>query len=410
MNPASGVRVRGGRGCIGLLSIMLLGLLAGEASGNPAPFYQVTAESNVSLPMTDNQEPRAAAMEKAKKVAFDRLLHRMFTQADLDKNRPLLDSLGKEAKRLTERVRVVGEVQRGNKLQVTTEVTFSAKEIAAALAQKGISYNESPHPPVLFVVRTQGGPAEETASADQLLPRELQEEAKSLSLPVVTPLGDMDDMAHLTWDLVASGDPSVRQWATSRYAAGQVWGVSVQLTPLSGGDGKKTTAYTIQGQLLGGLTEQPGQPLPEPFRAEVTAPNPPGRCVERGDSRSCPYAVLARALVQKLSDHWILTHTINPALHHTANLRVLHGPKLAQFSQFVTKLRAIPGLTSLKFVEERATESTIQVAFQGQDAQLRTLLSQLGAQVEDGGLVSPPAAAGGSEAAPPRFDLLLRLP
>jgi hypothetical protein len=409
MNPASGLRVRRGRGCIGLSSILLLGLLAGEASGNPAPFYQVTAESNVSLPMAGNQEPRAAAMEKAKKVAFDRLLQRMFTQADLDKNRPLLDALGKEAKRLTERVRVVGEVQRGNKLLVTTEVTFSAKEISTALAQKGISYNESPHPPVLFVVRTQGGPAEETTSADQLLPRELLEEAKLLSLPVVTPLGDMDDMAHLTWDLLASGDPSVRHWATSRYAAGQVWGVNLQLTPLSGGDGKKTTAYTIQGQLLGG--QQPGQPPPaEPFRAEVTSPNPPGRCVERGDSRSCPYAVLARALLQKLSDHWILTHTINPALHHTANLRVLHGPKLAQFSQFVTKLRAIPGLTSLKFVEERATESTIQVAFQGQDAQLRALLGQLGAQVEDGGLVTPPAAPGGSEAAPPRFDLLLRLP
>ena len=169
MNPADGWRVRGGRGSIGLSCALLLGLLVGEANGNPLPFYQVNAESSVSLPATGNQDPRAAAMEKAKKVAFDRLLRRLFTQGDLEKNKPLLDPLAQEAKRLTERVRVVGEVQRGNKLLVTTEVTFSAKELSAALAHKGLPYNESPHPPVLFVVHTQGGSAEEMAGADQLL-------------------------------------------------------------------------------------------------------------------------------------------------------------------------------------------------------------------------------------------------
>jgi hypothetical protein len=81
-------------------------------------------------------------------------------------------------------------------------------------------------------------------------------------------------------------------------------------------------------------------------------------------------------------DRWIQAHTVNPALLHSAQLRVIHGPKLAQFSHFTSRLRASPGVANMKFLEERATEATLQIDYQGQDEQLQALLSQLGAKVE----------------------------
>ncbi len=400
---------RGGRGIFGLLVALLLWLPAGETRGEATGFYLVGVEVTVPLPVAANQDPHLIGMEMAKKAALDRLLHRLFASADLEKNKPFFDSLAQGMRYLTERVVVVGESQRANALLVSVDVTFSAKGITAALAQKGLSYNETRPPPVLFLVRTQGGPPEETATADALLSKNLLEEAKALSLPVVTPLGDMEDMGHLTWDLAANGDPALQQWASTRYGADRVWAVAVQLLPASGAGGTKTTGYLIRAQLLGGGTlGPPGQTPPEWLQAEVSTPTPPSRCTDSGETgiHHCPYAILARTLLQKLADQWILTHTLNPALLHTTTLRVIHGPKLAQLAQFVARLRAAPGVTNLKFVEERATESRLQVEYQGQDAQLQGLLGQLGAQIEgENSLPSSPETAPSDQ-----MEMVLRLP
>ena len=415
MNPTK--RLIGCRG-LGLLCALLW--TTGATAGEPTGFYQVGVEAVVPLPVAAKQDPRTIGMEKAKKLALDRLLHRMFTRADLDREKAFFDSLGQGVKRLTERVVVVGETQRPNALSVAVDVTFSARELTAALAQKGLSYSESRHPPVLFLVRIQGGTPEETTNAEPLLQKNLLEEAKAFGLPVVTPMGDVEDMGHLSWDKAAAGDPELRQWALTRYATEQIWAVAVLLTPQAGGGGsgsKTPTGSTLQAHLLGGTLNAARQSPPEPLEAEVASATPPSRCVDSGDARNCPYTVLARTLLQKMMDQWIQDHTIHPNLLHTTALRVIHGPKLAQFAQFVTKLRAMPGVTSLKFLEEQATESHIQVEFQGEDAQLREGLSRLGVQVEAGGtanppgVTNPPGAANPAETAQPaRVEMVLHLP
>ncbi|MEO5364653.1 MAG: DUF2066 domain-containing protein, partial [Magnetococcus sp. DMHC-8] len=261
---------------------------------------------------------------------------------------------------------------------------------------------------VLFLVRTQGGTPEDTAVADRLVLQHILEEAKVLSLPVVTPLGDMDDMSHLNWEQAVAGDPALRQWAHARYGA-QVWAVAVQLT--TDDSGAKPAGYTLRAEMLGGTPELTATatsgPASGPWRAEVTSAAPPGRCVDSGEVRRCPYALLARALLQQVADQWVQTHTINPAKRHTLFLRVVHGPKLAQFSQFATRLRSAPGVASLKFVEERATESVIQLEFQGEDAQLAGMLGQLGGHLEAESGTPPP---GESTAPPARVERVVRLP
>lgn len=382
MNATERSMVRGWRGYVGLLCALLLWMGGGEAMGEPAAFYRVRVESIVSLPVAARQEPRAVGMEQAKKRAWEHLLRRMFTRGDLEAKKALFETLGQNITSLVERVVVVGETRRDDTLVMEVEVIFSAKAVQAGLSsQSGLLYNETPHPPVLFLVRTQSGTQEETARNDLLLQKNISESAKAFGIPVVTPLGDMEDVSRLAWELVVSGDVALRQWVSSRYATNQVWAVIARTTPPAVGSGQKTPTYTTQIQLLGRTVEATQPTLFKPIEAESVSVTPPGHCVEQEKTPNCPYAVLANRLLQTVMDQWIQTHTINPGLQHTAYLRVLHGPMLAKFAQFITKLRALPGVTNLKFVEERATESNIQVTFQGDDAQLQRLLIPLGTQV-----------------------------
>ncbi|MEO5340831.1 MAG: DUF2066 domain-containing protein [Magnetococcus sp. MYC-9] len=374
------------------LLLVLWGAMAGVVA-EAAGFYQVGAEVSVPLPVAAHQDPRTIGMEKAKKVALDRLLQRMFSRADLEREKPFFDSLGRGMKSLTERVQVVSETQRANQLLLAVEVTFSAKGIAAALAQKGLSYNESRHPAVLFMVRGQGGSAEERARGEQLLQKALLEEGKGLGMPVVTPMGDVEDMGQLSWEAVVSGAAPVRQWSLARYGTNQLWAVALQLvTPGGEAAANKKGGHILRAQLLGGTTEHVTPP-PPPLQAEVTSASPPDRCVEQGDTRTCPYTVLARTLLQQMADQWVQAHAAHPGQQHVVLLRILHGPKLAQFSQFVNKLRSMPGVANLKFVEERATESSMQMTFRGQDAQLQEMIRSLGVQVVGVSGPGPTAAA-----------------
>ncbi|MBF0096418.1 MAG: DUF2066 domain-containing protein [Magnetococcales bacterium] len=355
--------------------LLLLCLFFSPLRAEANPFYQVGAEAVVPLPVPAKQEPRAVGVEKAKRTALERLLSRMFTRADLEREKGFFDGLLQGGKRLTDRVQVVGETQRGNHtLVVAVEVTFSAKGVAAALAEKGLPYNESRHAPVLLLVRSQGGAEGEAAILDGLVQKSVQEEAKAFGIPVVTPMGDMDDLSHLSWEKAAAADPTLQQWAKGRYGTEQVWAVAVQLAA-AGKGGKTASGSRVQAQLLGSGAS-------EVIQASASSTEPLARCGEGGDNSKCPAPVLARALLQQVMDRWIQSHTVNPALLHSAHLRVIHGPKLAQFSHFTSRLRTSPGVVNMKFLEERATEATVQVDYQGQDEQLQALLNQLGAKVE----------------------------
>ncbi|MBF0182885.1 MAG: DUF2066 domain-containing protein [Magnetococcales bacterium] len=370
-------------------------LLATPVWAEPNHFYQVGAEAVVPLPLPAGQEPRSIGLEKAKKMALERLFSRMFTRADLEREKGFFNSLLQGGKRFSERVQIVGETQRGNALHILVEVTFSAKGIAAALAEKGMAYNESRHPPVLVLVRAQGGAEGEAAAVEALLQKSLLEEGKAFAMPMVMPLGDLEDMAQLSWERAKAADPALKQWVAGRYGTDQLWTLAVQLGSTAAGKGKSGTP-SLQAQLSGVGGSQ------EAIVASVAAKEGATRCSESGETGKCPASQLVRELLQQVTDRWIQAHTINPALQHVAQLRVIHGPKLAQFSQFTNKLRSSAGVVGLKFVEERATEATLQIEYQGQDNQLQELLTQLGAKVEP----LPAAAVAPSN----RIELLLQLP
>ena len=405
LNPWAGAVFRE-KVCPLLFLLLLLLFMREGRAYDFALFYQVRAvEVSVPIPEThasgaESQDLRAIGLEKAKKVAFKRLLRRLLTKADRNTHKLFLETLLQDRARFIERATVLSEAYRSTALWLSVDVFFSRKEVRTALRQEKLSFSEVLHPPLLFLVReiSLSLSASLQGAFESLLQRLLSEEARALGLSVVTLLGDMEDLTHLSWDKAAAGDLSLYQWALSRYDAGRVWAVSARLKPLLKGSGEgKPLRYAAKVQLLGGHSDQTKPAPPVLLYAKVTGTRSSHGCRENEDPRYCFYPTLVRRLLQKMVDPWIQAHAVNPHLGHTVYLRIIRGSNFVRFSEFIKGLRAVPGLVSVKFLEERATESRLQVEFQGQDVSLQQALVRLGAQVE---YVGPVAGLSGPVSPP----------
>ena len=395
--------------------IMLLVPSTCLAKGSNA-LYQI-GSVEVSVPHTKNRNPRATGMTQAKQIAFERLLHRMLTRADRAAHQGFLQTLRRNLDTLTERVTVVSETRRPNDLLLTVDVTFSQESVRNALTQEGLLYNEVLYPTVLFVLKEKNS-VQSLAEPSYLLQEAVQTEAASFALSVVKPLGDVDDLMHLSWELAAKDYEPLRQWALSRYSAGKVWAMLVTLQQGGGRIQGGQSSFVANAQLLGGHSKRDAHSPGEPLEVKINGDDLSTVC-PKGEGQKMPdclYPVLVRRLLQKMMDQWILDHGIHPGALHKVHLRVLHGLNLSTLADFMKGLQAIPGLGSVKVLAMRATESELQVEFQGQDEQLHRGIVRLGGQIEQKSVINPVEESIATETDPlaglslPRTEIVLRLP
>lgn len=398
---------------IGLVLSLVMLLMPSECLAKEFnALYQISSVE-VTVPHTQKGDPRATGMTQAKQIAFERLLRRMLTRADWEAHQEFLQTLRRKRDTLTERVTVVSETRRLSDLLLTVDVTFSQESVRSALMQEGLLYNEVVYPSILFVLKeTDSLQSSETPNA--LLQETIQAEADSFGLSIVKPLGDVDDVMHLSWDLAAADYEPLRQWALSRYSAGKVWAFLVTLQRGDGGTQKGQSSFVANAQLSGGHSNKDTQSSEEPLEVKMSNNDLPPACAQ-GDVRRCLYPVLVRGLLQKMMDQWIRDHGVHPGALHTVYLRVVHGLRLTAFADFMKGLRAVPGLGSVRVSGMRARESELQVEFQGQDEQLRRAIVRLGGQIEQESVIPPVEGAPSTEANPPaavspsRTEILLRL-
>ena len=381
-----------------VLSLALLVVARVGVTEELVALYHIGAVK-VAVPLKANRNARAKGLRIAKKVAFESLLPRMLTQADRNTHKDFLDALRRDAKRFVERAAVVSEIRRSRSLFLTIDVTFSQKKIRAALAQKGILYNETLHPPVLFLVQDKDRAADgathpSRSKFERPLQKILLKSAKALGLSVVMPLGDMEDLMHLSWERAAAGDASLRQWALTRYLTREVWAVSVALQRLTKAGKRGVANYAATAQRMGDALKSTEQSPSPSHQVEIQRAYPsdahPGCKRGKGKNpRTCLYPDLILALLQKMMDQWIQEHAVNPSLYHSISLRVIHGPVRSKFAKFIKKLRAVPGLVALTFLEGDARTSRLQVAFQGRNEQLRDAIIRMGAQIGHNSVSNP---------------------
>ncbi len=343
-----------------------------------ASIYQVPSV-RVRVPaVSQNQDPRTIGLARARRDAFQTLLRRMLTRTDRAVHRQVLDKLGRQDQQLVERAVVRGEKRLEEGLLLTVDITFSQKAVSDALTQLGVTYSETPYPPILAVVRQGQGIAGRSRPTNPFF-RTFHQTAHTFGLTIITPLGDMEDMGNLSWQRAAAGDRELVRWATSRYGIGSVWaleaGFGTKAPRSEEGKSSFSAIRLLISRIGAGVTHYR---VPGGKRPECDALGTGGR------ARACYYAHLSETVLQQVLDQWIREHAVDPSLRHATRLRVIHDMHFPRYERFLSGLRTIPGLSAIRFLQFQAREAMLEVDYQGRDDQLIRAISRLNVHMEEG--------------------------
>ena len=335
------------------------------------------ASVKVSVPLTSGGNLRRIGLKRAKKKALDYLLQRMLTSTDRSRLQEFRKALRKDITSLVQRASVISEVRHANVLRLVVDVTFSEQKMRDAFVTEEVLYSETLYPSILFLLREKISGADGRSAfrpSEPLLQKVVINAAHAYGLSVTTPLGDMPDMTHLSWQKAVAGDQVLLKWAYNRYGVDNVLALAITLQKRD----SQTTG--VKAQLLGNYQVVSQEVVSTGLTANASTRRDCSKS-QRANLHDCLYTAVTQRLFQQMMDLWITAHAIQPSLHHLVQLRLFHSPVMSKYAEFVRGLRAIPGVSDVTFVNSKARESTIQVAFQGTDEQLRHAVTRLGAEV-----------------------------
>lgn len=364
---------------LGLLVWMpWFGLWAAPASSVPAAeknrvsVYDVLGV-DVAVPLSPKgvEATHEAGVAQAQKEALPRLFRRMLLAADQEAQKPFLQTLLAQPKRLMERVVVRAEKQHADQLTLSVDLLFSKKEVSAALVGQGLSYNETPYPQVLLLIKEPVPVGGGEPLALGLLQNALVAAAREYGIVLLLPMGDLEDLTHLSWDRAASGEMEVLDWVLARYGATHIWALQVEATVSKGKKGQ--SGLKSVGKLV--VSRSNSAPVTSQIEEEKT-----GGSVE--EVASAVYPSLATKLVQSVMESWIQEHALQPGLRHQVHLRVVHDAQLARLTEFLQKLRKIPGVKEPKMLNSSARETSFEFEYQGSDDVLLELLAKMGVYMD----------------------------
>ncbi len=330
------------------------------------------ANVEVSMPLGGKsvEVVQSAGMTAALKEALQRLLMRMLTRADQEAHKPFLATLFKEPKQLTERVVVRAQKQIDDHLNLTVDVMFAKKAINEALNAENITHSETAFPLVLLLSKNESLSGATQSSSD-LLQNALLKIARDYGITLLLPMGDLEDLKHLSWDETIRGEAAVLNWATERYGATNIWAVTASFSSSSA----KQSAAKFQASGVLVVSRSQGEPLV--YKGGMGKSG-----ASHEEVADFLYSALATQLIQQSIDGWILEHALHPALTHQTRLRVIHNAQLVRLTKFLKDLRAVPGVKHLRVVNTLARETVYEFDYQGRDEVLLELLTGLGKHVE----------------------------
>ncbi|MBF0262741.1 MAG: DUF2066 domain-containing protein [Magnetococcales bacterium] len=361
---------------------------AWAADGGGGSIYEVRG-IEVSVPMSKGLEAtHEAGVTQAQREGLRRLLLRMLTQTERETRKEYLATLAKDPKRLIERTVVRSEKQVGERLNLHLDLHYARKEVTAALGKEKIPFTEAAYPLVLLIA-----PEEKSEGAATLVWKAMPNAARDLGLNVMQPLGDLEDLTQLSVDRVAKGDAGMLEWATNRYGIGEIWVARANATPVTGGKGARVKVAA---------TLTVARPNAAPVQIQASEEKGASSAAEAANA---VYPAVAGKLAQQLLEQWVADHVIQPGNKRTLRLRVIHDVQVAKVTEFMTGLRAVPGMAEPRMVQATARESLFECEFSGRDEQLDAALAKLAVQREKSAegvtvWLIPPAKRG-AVAAPP---------
>ncbi|MEO5366217.1 MAG: DUF2066 domain-containing protein [Magnetococcus sp. WYHC-3] len=339
---------------------------AGAAASGEDPFYWV-AGIQVSQPL-DHKDPRKAAFARAESLALARLLERMLDGPTRQAHAATLAPLLAKPHPLVVRTVVRSEKNRPDALFVQVDILFNGAPVRQTLEQAGLPFNQTPYPAALLLTPQSGDPDNDwgTLADDDPAWIHLQEAAREQGITLVRPLGDVNDLSHLSLASVRAGDAALSQWLRDTYAAEQVWEVVVSQPAPPGGSGvaspqEVSCHLTIHGR---------GAPPPLEIRRQITAADPAA-------ARAGLMPDLGRSLVAKIMDHWIQRHQLAPGANTPVVLVVEHHHDMGLYGRFLAELAHVPGLVEVRTARLGGGRTELHGRYRGEITRLQESLQEI---------------------------------
>ncbi|MBF0625824.1 MAG: DUF2066 domain-containing protein [Magnetococcales bacterium] len=313
----------------------------------------------------ESQDARLAAMELAKKEAFQRLLRRMCLADERRGRDPAVQLKGLDPliQRLVVRAEKRIPTVAGSEVHLVADITFDRQAVRGVLEQVGLVCNEIPYPKTLLLFgRGDGRLADPGSPGIQMLVTA----GHAYGFQVGEPLGDMDDMINLSLEKVVNGDAGLLEWVQRRYQAGHLWVVELESVPGRSRDQRPAALSLVEVKSNG-----------ERRRFQVQAS---GGCEGSSDPQACLTGAMFGRTLQLVMDQWIGQHRQQqqPAYGGGLTLRVDHGLRLPRYAALEQELRKLNGVSNLRVVTLTAREAVLTLDYQGRHEQLQEALAGLG--------------------------------
>lgn len=178
------------------------------------------ADARYDLSGAPASQLRAQAMAKAPGDAIDELLQRLAVPADADRTPRIGDE---EAARMAESVEIIDERASETTYRATIRVFFSDDAVRERLSQAGIRFAETRSKPVLVLPVFQAGEGVKLWDEPNPWLRAWAGFRPPPGLiPIVVPLGDLEDVGEIGGDKSIIGDEGRLLNIAARYGAGDV--------------------------------------------------------------------------------------------------------------------------------------------------------------------------------------------
>lgn len=322
---------------------------AAEAAAAPAPVDLFTVSTvRVDASAESATAARDAAMAQGRPLAFTKLFRR-FVAAGLWARQPQFSDI--QLLRMIRSFEVVGERRSTTRYLADVTYHFNPVAVRAALRQSGIAFTEARARAVLVLPIVAG-----SRTVDPISPWTMawnEPEAQQSLVPVITPLGDTQDLQALS-----RAEPAQLDWAALAPLARR-YDVAEIAVAIASEDAKSVQLIQLSAQ---------------------------GRTASSFAYAQSTFAADVEALVEKISEPWKTRSAVDYANRGRITADVMFA-SLDDWAKIRAQLTAIRAIEEFQVVGLALNEAEIALTYFGRPEQLRDALAQANINlINNGGL------------------------
>ncbi|OSM05057.1 hypothetical protein MAIT1_03192 [Magnetofaba australis IT-1] len=330
----------------------------------------------VDLPLAENKTPRAVALWRAKRIAFDRLLARLAPQNVLQEQEKAIGEMRNLTDSLVRRVVIQSEryATDSSSFAIVANIAFDREKTRQMLRDNGVLFTDSPMPKVLALVGLSTASGWRYAGKNDPLWRAFSKQARARGLDVAIPLQDVEDLVNLKWGQAMAGDEKTFDWVIKRYGAARIWSVQGQVGEYPQQADQKERRFYAVGRLDAASRGADA--------VEIKAQSV-GSFNSLQEAEQTLLEQLAESLLDQVAKEWMSAQLSGANADAFVDLDVRFGGDLTRYADLECKLRDMAEVRRLEVRGSRWDMAKLRLSLQGEPARLREWLSAQGWRVSE---------------------------